>query len=77
MFVSMVTCHWMLDTRYWLLVAGYWSLASGPWLLDAIAHSVQVDNSEISETSNAMPSAPCALPLKSEIPNPNSKTSVF
>jgi len=57
----------------WLLVTDRWMLDTGYSILDAIAHSVQADNSEISETSNAMPSAPCALPLKSEIPNPKSE----
>jgi len=32
-----------------------------------MAHGVQVENSEISEPSNAMLYAPCPLPLKSEI----------
>jgi hypothetical protein len=38
-----------------------------------MAHSVQVGNSEISEKSDAMRSALCALRFQSEIPNPKSK----
>jgi len=42
-----------------------------------IPHSVQVDNSEISETSNAMPSAPSALPLNPQSQIQNRKFSLL